>query len=778
MAAFTESQSSNNSKPSTEGCLPLYTSQSSNNRPQYVKTTARGGQVFRLLAVYEDGKQDYSAISNMNKTGNCVGNVTTNKSNAGHSGREKEKGRYAQLLNENRQVLYVSLTTKGKFYEIEPGIPQILQKLSNDTNKKINSECVHRITTLMSASKELPMTLRYISGPSGCANVIPEQICVNKTSIENIIIVCPIEDVEEQSPLHLRKLHLTKEMYMIKDTLGFENEQRMLANPNVQNILKYCQFNCDQFLKMVEIEVLNRSERSGSKTRGEGLKILKPLHLPKLLRREKTTISAHEKEDSIIFLSKSELESLDAKEKSQFQAQELHQQHQNTLEHSVSAGRISDKMKVFQSTKKKWFRKQNKEGLTARHSFDLSDEGKRLSMERYGDVSKLLQQRFGEQTSTDQHILELEPGGTSDIGCSDTEATLESKLNKFRKSSEKLNNSEFSHNSLQKSLSLQDMTSSNSQSKSKKRDLFTDAISEAQTDTEDVENIAPSRQMFITEKLYTEFHVKTKQHSKSSSSLHQLINFSRPQKLNESKRNQTKTHLLKTDKRTSDFNIGEPVTGRRAAGELSIIAASAASHGNSLNSQYTSLISPLTPINLLEDDLPYSNVRDSLILSSDDTSPIDGSYDAANICQALHLIDYGKENIYAEICHEASAAGGVPNSNTKDTISTVTHSTQVSYEGDEYGEYASLNYDGKTEAAAATESISGGITRVQVNSSPSLMVSYHTVYLGDEPLGKMTTQAENTTTDLSHITTVELEGNNLAELHKEHESDNIYSTLK
>ncbi|XP_053960757.1 uncharacterized protein LOC128864965 [Anastrepha ludens] len=840
MPAFTESQPNVNNPP-TEGCIPIYSQPPpppTNNRPQYVKTTARGGQVFRLLAVFEDGKQDHATIG-------CTGGVTAKAYN--NHGREKEKGRYAQLLNENRQVLYVSLSTKGKFYEIEPGIPQILQKLGgigNEANKKVNPDCVHRITALITPQRELPLTLRYISGPNGCNSAIPDNVCITHITTENVVIACPIEDVEVQSPLHLRKLHLSKEMNLLKSSLGFESEQRMLANPNVQNILKFCQFNCDQFLKMVEVEILHRPERSGSKSRGEGLKILKPLHLPKLLRREKTTIPAHEKEDSIIFLSKSDLANLEAKEAAAQAAFESA---------TSSANRITEKMKVFQSTKKKWFRKQDKHVAHTMTSYELDVQAKRMSMERYSDMSKLLQERFGDKPNTQTHDVHesfSEPsGGASDIGCSDTEtttlATIDEKLKKVETRGKKL---------MTKSMSLQDIELISGGAASRKPDLLpNDTISEAGTDVEDLENQDPIPQSFITEKLYNEFHVKTRQYSKSSSSLHQLLNFSLPQKmqLHDNKRSMAQlkhntnngvvAKPTATDRRL-DFNIGEPVTGRRAAGGLSLLAGNAGV-ANSLGilGNHSALASPLTPTSLI-DDLPYSSVRDSLVLSSDESA---SDNPTGNICQALNLIDYNKENIYAEICHDnvshnaagsstsaaaagttVSAMGGICTSATRETFSNETHSTQIS---DDYGDYASLTYtaiecptpalSGNNVAGALSKSASGqtvasdrsaptglAISRVQINCNAVSPVSYHTVYLGEEPLsggekqiGRAARRNKVGSKSRAHITTVALEGNTTAyEAHNggsggggsisttaasianelEEVADNIYNTLK
>jgi hypothetical protein len=62
------------------------------SKSHYVKITAKAGEVFRLLAVFEDGAQDGKSYT------------SPKKENLNSIGREKEKGRYVQLMSENRQV--------------------------------------------------------------------------------------------------------------------------------------------------------------------------------------------------------------------------------------------------------------------------------------------------------------------------------------------------------------------------------------------------------------------------------------------------------------------------------------------------------------------------------------------------------------------------------------------------------------------------------------------------------------------------------------------------
>lgn len=100
MQAYTESNPSGmssfmNTKNSKEYKKYFFTIENTNSKSHYVKTTAKAGEIFRLLAVFEDGSQ-----SNNNNYS------TTKKDNLNSIGREKEKGRYVQLMSESRQVMY------------------------------------------------------------------------------------------------------------------------------------------------------------------------------------------------------------------------------------------------------------------------------------------------------------------------------------------------------------------------------------------------------------------------------------------------------------------------------------------------------------------------------------------------------------------------------------------------------------------------------------------------------------------------------------------------
>lgn len=553
-----------------------------------MKGTARGGHIFRLLAVFEDGKQDSNALSS-----------STTKTN-GNSFREKEKGRYAQLLDENRHIVYVSLTTKGKFYEIEQTTPHILQKNHLDgsvpvgsSQKQFNSDCVHRINNIITPETELPITIRYVSGPPQ-VNGIPELLIITSVTTENVVIACSIEESESRQPLNLHKLPVTQDMRLIKCFLGFENEQKMFSNPNIQNVLKFCQINFDNFTKLVEFEHLATNVKSltlngSGKPKTEGLKILKPLHFPRLLRREKSMI-AHEKEDSIIFLSKNDLENMENKEA---------QKRENGSGNSSS----NSKMKVFQSTKKKWFR--NSKSSDKNESFgsvDMDIQSKRMSLDRYQDMSKLLIERFGGNAGLDTKDATTRPN--SEIGVDHRRDVDSSELRQKSMSLQDMDTrSEFSNKPDLVNIEFESV--SHEQQRHNESQPGTSADANDDNQGTSFMSLSNQQQSFISPKMYTEFHVKTKQHSKSSSSLHQLLHFAVPQKMN----------VNETKKQTTDA------------------------------------LAKSTRISFIEDnsydDLPYSNVRDSLVLSEPDETvqPNGGG-------------NHHSENIYSEICTDMSTTNG------------------------------------------------------------------------------------------------------------------------
>lgn len=605
-----------------------------NHKTHYVKATAKAGQVYRLLAVFQDG--DHKSASSQKDSASVSGSV---------GGAEKERGKYAQLLGDNRQIYYVSLSAKGKFYEIEQHTAPILQKSSslghpnssNKAPKQLNRECVHRIGFIMQSEISLPLNLKLIAsmstGGNSTQNNVPEYITIAKISNENFIVACPLDEQDLASSLTLTKLHITPQMKFTKCSLGFDNEQRMFLNGNVQTVLKFCQFNCDNFTRVVDNDtnwvelqqminaiqqqqsanslnhltasVGNSNNSSGFGPKSEVLKKLKLTRLFGSSDRNQNSSSGHEKEDSIIFFSKNDLENLECgqqQQSQQHQLQSLQQPEHDQQPMSLASG-MSDKMKVFAPSKKKWFKGLRSNGSVQENAVD-EQEKKQSSIDRYQDMSRLIQERFGE--------LDI-AGGTaskanSDIGYDDLISG---------NPGDTVNES-----GLQKCLSLQhiDLKAGSSMHARNKEvpDLVhnlnmieKDSSEKVHSDSEDTLffpiRTSAQQQSFMTEKLYSEFHVKTKQHSKSQSSIQHLLNLASPQRMNDSK-----NKLKINDKKRSEIILSlEDLHSLNRQEELA---------ESSRRTQWSIL-----------DDLPYSNVRDSIVLQEPETrTPSEGIY--AEIC--------------------------------------------------------------------------------------------------------------------------------------------------
>ncbi|XP_055632648.1 uncharacterized protein LOC129773113 isoform X2 [Toxorhynchites rutilus septentrionalis] len=616
-----------------------------NHKTHYVKATAKGGQVYRLLAVFQDG--DHRSSSSQKDSASTNGGSV--------SGAEKERGKYAQLLGDNRQIYYVSLSAKGKFYEIEQHTAPILHKSNSlghpnsnvKTPKQLNRECIHRIGFIMQSEVSLPLNLKLIASMSGTGsgssqNSVPEYITIGKNSVENFIVACPIDEQELASSLTLSKLHITPQMKFTKCSLGFENEQRMFLNASIQTVLKFCQFNCDNFTRIVDSDTnwmelqqmintvqqqpshsLNHlSSPSSSSSVGTGpaarSDVLKKLtRLFSSSERNQTSSSGHEKEDSIIFLSKNDLESLECGQQIQQQQQlQLHHQHQRLQQHepdqqpmSLASG-ISEKMKVFSPNKKRWFRGLRSTGSQGQDVGSEEDqEKKQTSIDRYKDMSRLIQTRFGELEIGEKNGSRASSTIALDeiVSCNPGETDHDNRLQKClslqhieMKGECKMDISNRNKPDLVNNISLIDREPSDDMILESEDTLFFPIRSSAH------------QQSFMTQKLYSEFHVKTKQHSKSQSSIQHLLNLASPQRSNDSKQ-KSKANEKKRSEIILSFEDLQSLSRDEELADISI----------------------RTQLSIL-DDLPYSSVRDSIVIQeSEPRTP--------------------SESIYAEICSESPA---------------------------------------------------------------------------------------------------------------------------
>lgn len=605
MQAYTESNPSDNTS----------------SKSHYIKTTAKAGEVFRLLAVFEDGGQSNGSYS------------STKKDNLNSIGREKEKGRYVQLMSESRQIIYVALSTKGKFYEIEHSSStqqqqQMFTKSSSGKGKQLNTDCVHRISSIITDETIFPLNLKFISKHvNGLTHAsIPENIKITKVSIENSVIACPIDETEFCNPLHLVKLYLHPDMKFMKSTLGFENDKVMFSNQNVQNLLKFCQFNCDNFARAIEYETLPKENimKSNDNLAMSTNKVKsKTSAFSKFFSSDKNS-PAHEREDSIIFLSKNDLENLE-------QQKQLNQENQEK--------------KAFQpsNNKKGWFKNLRNSSSNSNTNPSSSKTSSFInlnsnSMDRYQDMSKLIQERFG--------TIEINENPSTTLkSSSEISYDLNERTNKAMQKCFSLQNIELN--------SSMDIQAPDLVAKHKKRnsmqnddnkiekDLTYNGNIHSSNDSALNSNSNPRQQSFITEKLFNEFYVKTKQYSKSSSSLHQLLHFSVPQKMNI---RETRKRLEKVDDNDDDkkHSINRKDDQTKSALMQLQLPPPPSTEPSSENENNESTHDD--DASIITDDLPYCSVRDSIV--------------QAQIIEAPR--ETPTESIYAEIC---ASTPPVPSSN-------------------------------------------------------------------------------------------------------------------
>lgn len=410
-------------------------------------------------------------------------------------------------------------------------------------------------------------------------------------------------------------------MKFIKCSLGFENEKTMFSNQNVQNLLKFCQFNCDNFMRAIEYEVLPKESITKSIDNLSSLskvKVKGPSAFSKFFSSDKNS-SAHEREDSIIFLSKNDLENLE-------QQKQLNQD--------------SEKTKVFQPNKKGWF-KNLRHGSNGQSNTILSCSKTSSfanlnsnSMDRYQDMSKLIQERFG--TIEINERADLEPTTTMKSS-SEISYDLNDRTNKAMQKCFSLQNIEL-NNSMDISLQPPNLVV-----KHRKRDFLRNATDDDKIEKDvsyeshlhssndsalnSTDPNQPRQKSFITEKLFNEFYVKTKQYSKSSSNLHQLLHFSVPQKMNI--RETKKCLKMVDDDRHQEIEDDAQcaIMHLQLPPPPSTDPPSECDHMNEMAFG--------DDVSIITDDLPYCSVRDSIFNHNNDSAAPRQT---------------PTESIYAEIC--------------------------------------------------------------------------------------------------------------------------------
>lgn len=298
---------------------------------------------------------------------------------------------------------------------------------------------------------------------------IPDDLLLRAASTEPVLVMCtlpeygsmPSSPSKQVDPRYhaketLQLLPLNSIIKVRRTQLGFENEKRMFLSARLQKALTFCQLNVDNWIR--QISYANSTAVGKAKTAED---LIKEDNEPvKFEKERKFTLQGlkidtsrlfgksekvlkdipDETEGSIIFLSKNELEHMNYDVYSDDEGKEDKPDEKMEQEQFSS-----DKMQVFREDsgqkKNKWFKnlkllksteKLTDEKITAiensEKSRDVKDPfdplgEKHSSIERYQDMAKLIEDRFGctrknDGTAEKSHSYKSLTTSSSDMGTS------------------------------------------------------------------------------------------------------------------------------------------------------------------------------------------------------------------------------------------------------------------------------------------------------------------------------------------------------------------------
>ncbi|XP_068624942.1 uncharacterized protein B4 [Battus philenor] len=385
---------------------------------QYERAAARPGTPLRLAGVFADGSK-------------------------------AKAPKYAQLIDPQGNELFVSINTKGELYEVCPeelspaewegegGVPPPPEVASR----------AHRLPHLLSLWR-LPTRVRLLAGtvPIEMAHDVGEDLLLRAAITEPVLVMCslpeygsmPSSPSKQVDPRYHAKeafqlLPLNSNIKIRRTQLGFESEKRMFLSARLQKALTFCQLNVDNWIR--QISYANSTVVSKAKTAED---LIKEDHEPvKFEKERKFTLQGlkidpsrlfgksekvlkdipDETEGSIIFLSKNELEHMNYDVYSDDEGKD-----EKNDEKADQEQFTNDKMQVFREDsvqkKSKWFKnlkllksteklndkitaiENNEKYRDVKDPFDPLGE-KHSSIERYQDMAKLIEDRFGASRKSD-----------------------------------------------------------------------------------------------------------------------------------------------------------------------------------------------------------------------------------------------------------------------------------------------------------------------------------------------------------------------------------------
>jgi hypothetical protein len=215
---------------------------------QYLKTQARAGQLFQLRAVFQHRERLDGGGKN-----------STRSSRISRTARDKDlANRYAQLVSQNNQELYVPLTAKGEFYEIHSSMkarlcfPGMLDKTGP---LALDRDCLYRITHLL-RRVALPVKVKLITGPlpQGLPKDFTDTFVLENKFQEPLMVTCTLPPPNQDAIQHqISCISLNSTVKLSKSTLGFDSENRLFKSQRLQAALAFCHKNVESWYREVRI---------------------------------------------------------------------------------------------------------------------------------------------------------------------------------------------------------------------------------------------------------------------------------------------------------------------------------------------------------------------------------------------------------------------------------------------------------------------------------------------------------------------------------------------
>ncbi|KRT83727.1 hypothetical protein AMK59_4768 [Oryctes borbonicus] len=585
---------------------------------QYLKTQVRSGQLFQLRAVFQH--RDHIE----------AGRHSTKSSHVSRSARDKDlANRYAQLISQNNQEYYVPLTTKGEFYEIHSSMKAKLcfQGLLEKTGPlALDKDCLYKISHLL-RRVALPVKVKLMAGPlpSGLPKDLSDTFILEKKIQEPLMVTCTLPAPLENTPHRISCINLNSGLKLSRSMLGFDSENRLFKSQRLQEALAFCHKNVEEWYREVRIAPNLQTSQAAQNH-----------HLNKI------EPSKHKRSHYRHY-------------------SEVDAQTNLNVEESDRQKQIITKEVIEKFPKsKKWYRHFIKLGSKSDYSGEkyLDNQGlegpeKIKSIERYKDMSRLIEDRFGKKCynpvkksasfmfSTKPVNLEERPVDTKNcpalLKCQSLDTHLytydESKLENNQHKKQERRKSNISDNlsfdfqmcllendnriiDNKQFLSIEGQSLSADNDFEESKPVGVQRLKKSKPDL--IPTLPKDDTSYITDRLCSEFHVKTKVQKRSITKQHLLAE-------------RTRCSVRSVDIKTTNlsiFDTSNEYEGDRQIPNIKKSVVVAQVHEVSKGKTQKKVKVPDI------DDIPYSQVADEIRDNKNKKRP--------------------DENIYAEICENTT----------------------------------------------------------------------------------------------------------------------------